>query len=84
TGLAGIGTALILGIGLRIAAATGATLLVMMWSAVLPPDNNPFMDDHLIYALVLVALALTNAGNTLGLGKPWSDIPLVHHNPWLK
>ena len=44
-GLAGIGTALILGIGMRIAAATGALLLVMMWSAVLPPDNNIFMDD---------------------------------------
>ena len=34
--LAGIGIALTLGITMRIAAAAGATLLVMMWSAVLP------------------------------------------------
>lgn len=83
-GLAGIGAALILGIGIRIAAAAGAVLMVMMWSAVLPPENNVFMDDHLIYALVLVGLALIGAGNTLGLGKLWGNIGLVKRNPWLK
>src|SRR3954466_1216573 len=57
-GLLGLGLALVLGIGMRIAAVPGAALLVMMWSAVLPPENNLFMDDHLIYALVLVQLAL--------------------------
>jgi thiosulfate dehydrogenase [quinone] large subunit len=84
TGLAGIGAALILGIGIRVAAVTGSLLLVMMWSAVLPPETNPFMDDHLIYAAVLVGLALTGAGNTLGLGKPWGNLALVRRNPWLK
>ena len=29
----------------------------MMWSVVLPPANNPFMDDHIVYALVLILLA---------------------------
>jgi thiosulfate dehydrogenase [quinone] large subunit len=76
-GLAGIGTALIAGIAIRIAAATGALLLVLMWTAVLPPENNPFMDDHLIYALVLIALALVKAGHVLGLGQIWERIPLV-------
>src|SRR3954469_5304973 len=42
-GLAGIGTALILGIAMRIAAASGVLLLVLMWTAVLPPADNPFM-----------------------------------------
>jgi thiosulfate dehydrogenase [quinone] large subunit len=83
-GLLGIGLALILGIGMRIAAAAGATLLVLMWTAVLPPDNNPFMDDHLIYAAVLVVLALVGAGNTFGLGKAWAKLPLVRSNGWLK
>ena len=44
TALFAIGTALILGIGMRVAAAAGALLTVMMWSAVLPPTSNPFMD----------------------------------------
>jgi thiosulfate dehydrogenase [quinone] large subunit len=76
-GLAGIGTALVLGVAMRIAAVAGAALLVMMWTAVLPPANNPFMDDHLIYALVLGVLALTAAGHTLGLGRVWEKFPLV-------
>jgi thiosulfate dehydrogenase (quinone) large subunit len=81
--LLGIGGALILGIGMRIAAAAGALLTVMMWSAVLPPETNPFMDDHLIYAAVLVLLALLGAGNTLGLGRLWTATPLVRRAPWL-
>src|SRR5690606_29690720 len=76
-GLAGIGTALLLGIGMRIAAVTGGLLYVMMWSAVLPPTTNPFMDDHLIQAAVLAGLALTGAGNTFGLGNYWAKLPLV-------
>jgi thiosulfate dehydrogenase [quinone] large subunit len=83
-GLAGIGMALMLGIGMRIAAASGALLLVLMWTAVLPPENNPFMDDHLIYAGVLVLLALTAAGNVLGFGKAWARLPLVQRYPVLK
>jgi thiosulfate dehydrogenase [quinone] large subunit len=83
-GLAGIGIALIAGVGMRIAATAGAVLLVAMWTAVLPPENNPFMDDHLIYAGVLVLLALTAAGDTLGVGKYWSRLPIVQRLPWLK
>jgi thiosulfate dehydrogenase [quinone] large subunit len=84
TGLAAIGTALILGIGIRLAAIAGGLLLVLMWTAVLPPENNPFMDDHLIYAAVLAVLALTAAGDTLGLGKQWAKLPIVQKNPWLR
>lgn len=83
-GLLAIGVALILGIGMRIAAASGAVMLVMMWSAVLPPANNPFMDDHIIYAPVLVGLALIGAGRTLGLGRAWERLPLVQRYPVLK
>jgi thiosulfate dehydrogenase [quinone] large subunit len=83
-GLAAIGTALILGIGMRFAAVAGGLLLVLMWTAVLPPQSNPFMDDHLVYAGVLTLLALTAAGHTLGLGKQWTNLPIVQRLPWLK
>jgi thiosulfate dehydrogenase [quinone] large subunit len=81
--LLAIGTALMLGIGMRIAAAAGALLTVLMWTAVLPPENNPIMDDHLIYAAVLVLLALLGAGTTLGLGRRWAATSLVRRNTWL-
>jgi thiosulfate dehydrogenase [quinone] large subunit len=82
--LLGVGTALILGIGMRLAAAAGSLLLIMMWTAALWPDNNPFMDDHIIYALVLVTLTLAGAGKTLGLGKAWEHLPFVQKYPILK
>jgi thiosulfate dehydrogenase (quinone) large subunit len=82
--LVGVGTALVLGITMRIAAAAGALLVVMMWTVVLRPENNPFMDDHLIYAMVLVVLALTAAGKTLGLGRYWERLPVVQRYGFLK
>jgi thiosulfate dehydrogenase [quinone] large subunit len=83
-GLLGIGVALMAGVTLRIAAASGALLLVLMWTAVLPPENNPFMDDHIIYALVLVLLAALGAGHTLGLGDYWEKLAVVKRFPFLK
>jgi thiosulfate dehydrogenase [quinone] large subunit len=82
--LLAIGGALILGIGMRLAAIGGVILTVMMWSVVLPPDSNPFMDDHLVYALVLPVLTLLGAGRTLGLGPVWDALPLVQRLPWLR
>jgi thiosulfate dehydrogenase [quinone] large subunit len=82
-GLAGIGTALILGIGMRVAGVTGVILYLMMYTVVLPPENNPVTDDHIIGALVVAALALFSAGDTFGLGRWWKSQPTVQHNPWL-
>ncbi|HEV7210541.1 MAG TPA: hypothetical protein VGN47_02380 [Blastococcus sp.] len=83
-GLLGIGVALVLGIGMRIAAAAGALMLVMMFAAFLPPANNLFMDDHLVYALVLVMLALSGAGRTFGLGARWERLQVVRDHPVLQ
>lgn len=83
-GLAGIGIALMLGIGTRIATVSGAIMLVLMWAAVLPPENNPFMDDHLIYAGTLFLLAALGASDTLGFGRQWKALPLVQRFRFLR
>ena len=83
-GLLAIGLALTTGVGMRIAAAAGVVLYVLMWSVVLPPENNPVLDDHLIAALTLVVLAALNAGDTWGLGKRWAATHLVRSNPVLR
>jgi len=83
-GLFAIGIALLTGVAMRFAAVAGGLLLVMMWSVVLPPDNHLFMDDHLIYAMVLALLALTGAGHTAGLGTWWDRQTLVHRFPILR
>lgn len=83
-GLLAIGVALLLGIGMRVAAVAAVVMLVLMWTVVLPPENNPFMDDHLIYAILVVGLAAVEAGDTFGFGKAWGRLPMVQRNPWLK
>jgi thiosulfate dehydrogenase [quinone] large subunit len=83
-GLLGIGGALMLGIGMRIAAATGSLLLVLMWMASLPITTNPFMDEHLIYAAVIIGAALLHLGDTLGFGGMWGRLDLVKRFPVLR
>jgi thiosulfate dehydrogenase (quinone) large subunit len=93
-GLLGIGIALVFGIGLRIAAISGTLMMLGMWAAEWPlarftsageptMSTNPIVDYHLIYALALIALALTYAGHTWGLGRLWARLPLVQRNRWL-
>ena len=82
-GLLGIGLALILGIGLKVAAVAGSVMYVMMWSVVLPLTTNPILDDHLTGAVTLILFALTAAGTTWGLGRWWAGQSFVKKNPWL-
>src|SRR3972149_11324272 len=44
-GLLLIGLSLLLGIGIRIACYAGILLFFLMYLAVLPPKQNPFLDD---------------------------------------
>jgi thiosulfate dehydrogenase [quinone] large subunit len=76
-GLAGLGTALILGIGMIVAAVAGPLLMTLMWMASLPIATNPFIDDHVIYALVIVGLALSRMGEPYSLGPWWKQTALV-------
>ena len=83
-GLLGIGLALTLGVTMRIAAAAGALLYMLMYFASVPLENNPVIDDHLIGAIVVVVLALTLAGDTWGLGARWARTDLVRRYPALR
>jgi len=85
-GMLGVGLALILGIGLRVAAGAATALMAMMWLAEWPlakGSSNPLIDYHVVYALAAVTLALTYAGHTWGLGRWWARLPIVQKNRWL-
>ena len=85
-GLLGIGLALILGIGMRVAAVAGAAMMALMWLAEWPlakGSSNPIVDYHVIYGLGAIVLALTYAGYTWGFGRIWARVPLVQKNRWL-
>jgi thiosulfate dehydrogenase [quinone] large subunit len=93
-GLLGIGLALILGIGMRIAAGAATAMMAMMWIAEWPlakttsggkptGSTNPITDYHFIYAVSAIVVALTYAGHTWGLGKWWASLPIVRKHRWL-
>ncbi len=80
-GLLGIGLALILGIGLRVAAVAGSLMLVMMWAAELPLENNPVIDEHIVYAALLWVVAF--APRKWSLIDTWLQTKYVKKNSWL-
>ncbi|MEV7680362.1 hypothetical protein AB0O64_17695 [Streptomyces sp. NPDC088341] len=93
-GLLGIGLALTSGIALRLTAAAGTVMMALMWAAEWPPakslsdgapsmSSNPVVDYHLVYAVVMIALAVAAAGRTWGLGRVWQNLPVVRDHRWL-
>ncbi|WP_115728085.1 hypothetical protein [Actinomyces culturomici] len=80
-----------LGIATRLAAACGVALMALLWLATFPPVTvdaasaapNPLVDAHVVYALALVVVAATRAGDAWGLGRRWRRLGIVRANPWL-
>ena len=62
-----------------------------MWFAVYPPAQyssagtatssvNPFVDDHVLEALALIAIAAFGTASRLGLGAMWAKVPFVQRH----
>lgn len=68
-GLLGIGLALTFGIVMRLATITGVILFGLMYLALFPPAQNPIIDEHLIYILLLLTLNKVQAQKYLGFGS---------------
>ncbi|MEU4874515.1 hypothetical protein [Streptomyces sp. NPDC021608] len=94
-GLLGIGLALTAGVALRPTALAGTVMMALMWMAEWPParhlsdgspsmSTNPFADYHLVYAVLMVVLAVVCAGDALGLGRLWARLPVVRDHQWLR
>ncbi len=84
-GLLGIGLGMLLGIAVRLGGYSGFAMMVLMYLAgSILPANNLFMDEHVIYAILLLAFTYVGAGKSLGLGKKWSQLKLVKKYPILQ
>lgn len=57
-GLLFVGLTLLVNRAVLWGAMAGILMMLLMWLALLPPANNPIVDDHIVYALVLALLAL--------------------------
>src|SRR3989338_3220083 len=70
------------GIMIRLGSLTGSLMLLLMWTALFPPANHPFIDDHIIYSFVMLGFAFVHTCKHLGLGKWWTSLKFVK-NRWL-
>lgn len=66
-GLLFVGLTLLLNKYVAWGALAGVAMMILMWLALLLPENNPIVDDHIVYALVLVLLALKSKRGELSL-----------------
>jgi thiosulfate dehydrogenase [quinone] large subunit len=79
-----IGLGLILGVMTRLAAIGGIAWMAIFYTATaIWPEHNPFLDDHVVYAVILVGLILANAGRYYGLGKIWQRVDFVKDRKYL-
>lgn len=83
-GLLGIGLAMVLGAGVKIAAVTGTLLMAFMWLSQMPliaGGTNPITTSHWVEAALLIIAAVTLSGDTWGLGRWWAG---KVGNSWLR
>jgi thiosulfate dehydrogenase [quinone] large subunit len=79
-----IGLGLIFGIGTRLAAIGGIAWMAIFYTATaIWPEHNAFLDDHVVYAIVLAGIAYVGAGRYLGLGRRWENTRIVKRYPVL-
>lgn len=82
-GLAGVGTSLLLGAGTRIAGYSGALMMTFIYLASLPLKQNPLIDEHIIYIVVLLAFTRVRVGQVYSIRHWWESTTLVKKYPFL-
>lgn len=83
-GLLVTGVGLIFGLWVRLAAVIGSAMMLLMWSALLWPENNPMIDDHIIYIIVLIGVYLTADQQKWSLSSRWANTAVAKSLPFLK
>lgn len=87
-GLTLLGISLILGIFVRLSSVLGAGLMLLYYFPILTfPYIQPHayvVDEHIIYALVLLFFAAIRAGRIWGLEEKCSRLPLCSRFPKLR
>ena len=77
-----IGLAFLFGIGMKIACYSGVLMYIFMYTAgFMPPVHNPFLDEHIMFPLLIIGLTMIKSGQWLGLGKWWVNTALVKKFP---
>lgn len=84
SGLFFVGLCLLLGVGLRVACYSGMLMMALIYLSLFPPENNPLIDEHIVYILVLVSLLQRRNKQIFGLSSKWSKLKIVKRYPILE
>ncbi|MEK6915936.1 MAG: hypothetical protein AABW89_05350 [Nanoarchaeota archaeon] len=76
-GLLFIGLTLTFGFMIRLGGLSGSLLMLLMYSALLPPTNHPFIDEHIIYAFFMLGFVFMHTCKHFGVGKWWTNLSFV-------
>ncbi len=76
-----IGLALVFGVLTRWALLWGAVMMFLFYISAWPPENNPFMEYHLVYIVLFGILGALGAGRIVGLDHLIERLPLVKRIP---
>ncbi len=87
-GLTLLGVSLILGLGVRLSSILGAILMMLYYFPILDfpyPNAHSFLvDEHIIYAAILLYFAAVRAGRVWGLENWCASLPICQRFPRLR
>jgi thiosulfate dehydrogenase [quinone] large subunit len=84
-----IGLSLVSGLMIRVSGVFGILLMLVYWSAHLdfPYVDSPLnylIDEHIVYAGMIVYLISVRAGHVFGLDAVAEKLPMIVRNPFLR
>jgi len=84
-----IGLSLISGLMIRVSGVFGIMLMLTYWAAHLdfPYVSSPLnfiLDEHIVYAVLIVYLMAVRAGHVMGLDGWVEKLGMIEHNPFLR
>jgi thiosulfate dehydrogenase [quinone] large subunit len=80
-----VGIGLIFGIFVRLASLAGIVFMLSIYLASIPLEHNPIVDDHIIFALILLLFFFApTVGKFIGFGNKWQKLDIVEKYPILK
>ncbi len=67
------GVTLLTGMGVRIGGLSTALFFFSVWLSAIPPQYNPFIEEHFLQMWILLFFAISSSGYWLGLGEHWHN-----------
>lgn len=77
-GLLAVGVGLTIGIWIRAAAVVGVLMLILMWGALLWPQDNPVIDEHIVYIIALFGVFTTSEHAKWSLQGWWRTTSIAN------